>query len=397
MSSRFDCLPGSPFSRLARLLDGLTPRLQTIDLAVGEPKHKVPDFVAPIMAAKTAEFGRYPSGTGSPACRTAAAQWLRQRFSLGDSLDPDRNVLIVAGTREALFSVALTAMAAPDDGERPAVLMPNPFYQCYAAAAVAAGGEPVYLDATARTGFLPDLDALPDALLSRTALFYLCSPANPQGAVAGRDYLARAIALARAHDFVLLADECYSEIYSGEPPAGALEVAQGTEGGFDRVLVFNSLSKRSSLPGLRCGLCAGDERLIQAFAKFRNLAAPQVPMPIQAVAEAAWSDEAHVIANRDLYSEKQAMAERILAGRFGHYRPAGGFFLWLDVAKAGGGEQATRALWREQGLRVLPGAYLARDNTGGDNPAADYIRVALVHDLETTEMALNRMVEGLNG
>jgi aspartate/methionine/tyrosine aminotransferase len=271
----------------------------------------------------------------------------------------------------------------------PAILVPNPCYAAYTAGARGADCETVYLPTTVDTGFLPDLDALSDHLLARTVAFYLASPANPQGAIADENYLARLVALARRFGFLVFADECYSEIYFGKPPTGMLEVA-GPD--YANVVVFHSLSKRSSLPGLRVGFAAGDRNFLARFMEMRNTAAPQVPMPAQAVAIAAYGDEAHVEDNRRLYSEKFDLADEIIGRRFGYKRPAGGFFLWLNVAAQGGSVHAAERLWREAGLRVLPGGYAAHEDAQGNNPGADYIRVAMVHDKDTTAEALRRLV-----
>jgi aspartate/methionine/tyrosine aminotransferase len=270
------------------------------------------------------------------------------------------------------------------------VLIPNPFYAAYSAGAVAAGCEPVYLPATRATGFLPDLEALNDDLLARTVAVYLASPANPQGAVADRDYLDRLTALARRFGFLIFSDECYCEIYSEHAPAGMLEAA-GPD--FANVVAFHSLSKRSSLPGIRVGFAAGDRKFLQAYLELRNVAAPQVPTPLQHVAIAAYGDERHVEANRQLYREKFDLADQIVGDRYGYRRPAGGFFLWLDVAAQGGSEAATVALWREAGLRVVPGRYLAREQSDGSNPGENFIRVAMVQNKEITAEALHRLVE----
>jgi aspartate/methionine/tyrosine aminotransferase len=271
----------------------------------------------------------------------------------------------------------------------PAILVPNPFYAAYAAGAAAADCETVFLPATKATGFLPDLDALSDALLARTVAVYIASPANPQGSVTEHAYLARLAALARRFGFIVFSDECYSEIYTGDPPAGMLEAA-GLD--FANVVVFQSLSKRSNLPGLRVGVAAGDHRFLAKFLDLRNVAAPQVPTPLQEVAAAAYADENHVRDNRRLYAQKFDLADQIIGDRYGYRRPAGGFFLWLDVAAAGGSEAATLKLWRDAGVRVLPGRYIARDQNDGSNPGADYIRVAMVQDKEATAEALHRLV-----
>jgi N-succinyldiaminopimelate aminotransferase len=379
----------SPFVRLGALLASLAPGKAAINLAVGEPQHPIPAFVGPTLAAHIAGFGRYPPGKGTDPFRHAAADWLARRFALARPLDPEREISALSGTREGLFFAALVAKSwVSARAGRPAILLPNPFYAVYAAGAAAADCEPVYLDATARSGFLPDLGALDPALLSRTVAFYLASPSNPQGAVADRRYLGRLVAMAQRFGFVLMSDECYCDIYGDAPPPGALEVA-GPH--FANVVAFHSLSKRSNLPGLRVGFAAGDGRFMASYIELRNIAAPQVPGPAQEVAVAAFADEAHVAVNRRLYAAKFALADEILGPRYGYRRPPGGFFLWLDV-KPQGGEAAAVALWREAGLRVLPGRYIAQDQVDGTNPGADFIRVALVQDQETTAEALRRLV-----
>jgi aspartate/methionine/tyrosine aminotransferase len=277
---------------------------------------------------------------------------------------------------------------------RPAVLIVNPYYQAYIGAALATGAEPVYLDATEENGFLPDLEALAadEALLSRTVAFYLCSPANPQGAVASPAYIARALEIARTYDFMLFFDECYSEIYGGEPPPGGLEVAAASGERFRNLVVFNSLSKRSNLPGLRSGFCAGDATFMETFFEVRNLVGPQMPGPTQHVSAAVWAQEQHVAANRQAYRAKFDVCDEVLGSRFGYRRPAGGFFLWLDMSQFGGGSDAAVTLWKRLGVKVIPGAYLAQAGRDGTNPGARYVRVALVQDAATIREALERIV-----
>ena len=386
----------SPFVRLRELLGDIAPGKPAISLAVGEPQHPIPAFVGPVIAANLDEFGRYPMNRGLDAFAQAVGKWLDRRYALERPVDPASEVLVLNGTREGLFLAALAAKdwVTPRGGRggragRPAVLIPNPFYAAYAAGAIAADCEPVFLPATAASGFLPDLDALQEDLLARTVAFYLASPSNPQGAVADRAYLSRLTALARRFGFLVMADECYCEIYTAQAPPGMLEAA-GRD--FANVVVFHSLSKRSNLPGLRVGFAAGDRKFLSAYLELRNVAAPQVPMPAQRVAIAAYGDETHVEENRRLYREKFDLADQIIGGRYGYRRPAGGFFLWLDVAAHGGSEAATLALWREAGLRVVPGRYLARAQADGSNPGADYVRVAMVQNKEITAEALHRLV-----
>lgn len=391
-TTHLEAVVASPFQRLARLLDGIEPGAMPLDLSLGEPKGLIPPFLGPILQEHLGEFGRYPPVRGIPALREAIADWHGRRYpALAGAIDPEQHVLPLNGSREGLFSAIFPALARKPSVARPAVLIPNPFYQAYGAAAAASGAEPVFLPSTAATDFLPDLDPIDEALLARTVALYLCSPSNPQGAVASAEYLTHAIALARRHDFLLFADECYSEIYGDVPPPGALETSHKESGSFANVVAFNSLSKRSGLPGLRSGFVAGDPEFIAAFFRFRNVACPQVPLPVQHVSAAAWADEAHVAQGRALYRRNFDLADELLAGRYGYRRPAGAFFLWLDMAAHGGGEAAATTLWKGCGVKVLPGAYLSRAEPDGDNPGKDYVRVALVHDADITREALGRI------
>jgi N-succinyldiaminopimelate aminotransferase len=393
--TRLDAMVASPFLRLAQRLDGVKPGASPIDLSLGEPKAMIPPFVGPILQERLRTFGRYPPIRGIPELRQAIAGWIGRRYPiLKGRVEPESNVLPLNGSREGLFSSIFPAMARKSV-ERPAVLIPNPFYQAYAAAAAASGSEPHFLPCTADTGFLPDLGVIDPALLERTIALYLCSPSNPQGAVAGYDYLARAIGLARRFDFLLFADECYSEIYSDTGPSGALETAYGETESFNNVIAFNSLSKRSGLPGLRSGFVAGDPDFIAALTRFRNVACPQVPLPVQHVSAAAWADEDHVEEGRTLYRLNFDLADSLLDARYDYRRPAGGFFLWLNMADFGGGEAATTTLWKGCGVKVLPGTYLTHAQPDAKSPGGDYVRVALVHDADTTREALTRIVATL--
>lgn len=416
----------SPFPRLRTLLDGIAPGHEdVIELTIGEPRGPLPGFLMEKLAAAETQFGKYPPALGTDELRRAIAAWHGRRYGLDGAalpaLNADTEILPLNGSREGLFYAVFPAVArrrargdlGPD--EPPIILMPNPFYQTYAGAALAADCEPYYLAATADNRFLPDLEALStnEALLNRTAAFYLCSPANPQGATADDAYWRQAIKLARRHDFMLFADECYSEIYSEEPPAGALQVAAGDAASsgtgaaaeaapdaagsyrFRNVISFNSLSKRSNLPGLRSGFCAGDAAFLATLLELRNLVGPQMPLPTQHASAAIWAEEQHVAVNRQAYRDKFDIADKILGTGYGYRRPGGGFFLWLDMSHWGGGVEATVTLWKECGVKVLPGAFLAQDDETGENPGDDYIRIALVDDAATIEKALSRIVNQL--
>jgi len=381
----------SPFARLAELLAPYQPGKPLITLSLGEPQHPIPPFVGPILAQHVAEFGRYPIAKGIEPFRRSAANWLSRRLTLPRVIDAESEILVLNGSREGLFFAAIAAARyVGARAGRPAILMPNPFYPAYAAGTSAAGCEAVYLPTTAANGFLPDLDTLADETLARTVAIYIASPANPQGTVASASYFRRLKHLADRYGFLILSDECYSEIYTKEAPGSILEQA-GPD--FANVVAFQSLSKRSNLPGLRVGFAAGDRKFLGQLHELRNVAAPQVPVPLQHVAIAAYNDDEHVEENRRLYRIKFDLADQILGSRYGYRRPAGGFCVWLDVSAHGGDEVATVKLYREGGVRVVPGSYLARQQEDGSNPGAGYIRLALVQDSETTAEALHRLVE----
>jgi succinyldiaminopimelate transaminase len=385
-----------PFTRLNALLQGIAPSSpgQPLLFSVGEPQMTPPPMLTEVLVREAAQWSKYPLAQGTPEFRAAAADWLRRRYRLpAGMLDADKQLLPVAGSREGLFMIALSAVPEWPGGKRPVVLIPNPFYHVYAGAAAVAGAEPVFLPTTAENGFLPEPDRIAPDVLARTTLAYICSPANPQGAVASLDYLQRWIALARRHNFVVAFDECYAEVYGQEPPVGGLEACAQLGGDLHNVIVFHSLSKRSGVPGLRSGFVAGDARLIQRNAQLINYGGVAVPYPILAASTALWRDEAHVEAGRRRYRANFDAAAEILGDRFGFARPAGGFFLWLDV---GDGEAAARRLWTEGGIRVLPGAYMGRPDERGVNPGERYIRVALVYDTDTTAAGLRRLAQILS-
>ncbi len=388
---QLDDLSDYPFEALRTLLGPVTPRVNDapILMQLGEPQHQPPALLTETLALHAQDWNKYPPMAGAPELRQAIAGWLTRRYRLGGgALDPDRHVLSLAGTKEGLYLLASLVVPRRKGGGRPVVLVPNPYYLVYNGAATMAGADAVFLDATRSNNFMPDLAAIPKTILERTALFYLCSPANPQGTVASLDYLKQAIGLARLYDFVLAVDECYAEIYDREPPPGALEACAAVGQDFDRVVVFHSLSKRSSAAGLRSGFIAGDPRLIAQFKHLRDYGGCQVPLPVQAAAAALWRDERHVEENRDRYRRKFDIAERAIGDRYGFYRPQGGFFLWLDV---GDGEAAAVRLWRDAAIRALPGGYTARAAHGRDNPGRQYIRLAIVHDEATLDAAFARM------
>ena len=385
---RFANLPVATWPRLRGLLDAVPPGGDPINMTIGDPQHPMPAFLPEAMTREMANFGRYPSNEGSPALLDSISHWLNRRYGVTVAAD---QIMSLNGTREGLYNAAMALCPETRNGKTPFILTPNPFYQVYAVAALSVGANPVYVPATGQSGHLPDFAGLPTDVLDRTAIAYICSPANPQGAVASETYWRDLIGLAEKHDFKIFADECYSEIYRDTPPVGALQVAQSMGADPERVVVFHSLSKRSNLAGLRSGFCASGPRNIAAIRALRAYAGAPLPGPVQAVSALVWDDEEHVIASRALYVEKFALADQIMAGVPGYTSPPAGFFLWLPVAD---GEKAALSLWSETGVRTLPGAYLSRD-VNGENPGAGYIRVALCGPKDDVARGLTRLRDTL--
>ena len=377
MPTRFDALPTATWPRLRNLLDGHAPGGPVINMTIGEPKHKFPDWVGPTLVEAMEGFNSYPDNNGTPELRGAITGFLQRRYAI--DLDMDNQVMVLNGTREGLFNAVV---ALGQTGSK--ILIPNPFYQVYTVAAMAIGAQSVYLPARAESGFLPDLDALTPEELNQTSVFFLCSPSNPQGAVASEAYWSRLLTLAETYDFKIFADECYSEIYRAAPPPGALQVAAQIGADPERVVAFHSLSKRSNLPGLRSGFVASGPKNISRIKQLRAYAGCPVAGPIQHVSAKVWSDEAHVVANRQLYCGKFEAADRIFAGIKSYNSPEAGFFLWLPVEDD---EAAALKLWTETGLRVLPGSYLGQI-ANEQNPGSGYVRVALVAPKEEMQRGL---------
>ena len=380
---RFSNLPAHAWPRLRALLDVHEGGGPLIQMTIGEPKHAFPAWVTDVITQNAAGFNKYPPNDGSPELKSAIAGWIKRRY--GVEMDAETEVMALNGTREGLYNAVIALCPETKHGEKPAVLMPNPFYQVYMIAAISGAADPIMVNATAETGHLPDFENVPEDVLRRTVAAYICSPANPQGAVADRDYWAKLIALAEKYDFLIFADECYSEIYRDTPPPGAMEVAEELGTDRNRVVIFHSLSKRSNLPGLRSGFVASGPDTIREIKQLRNYAGAPLPLPLQQAAAAVWTDEEHVKENRRLYLEKYQIADRILGNVPGYVSPDAGFFLWLPVEDD---EEAAVKLWRETGVKVLPGGYLAQDVPGQENPGKKYIRVALVAPADETERGL---------
>lgn len=387
---RFSDLGEYAFPRLRRLLDAHAPGGAAVSMTIGEPQHPFPAWVGEVIAANLDGFGKYPPNEGTPELLSAIGGWVARRH--GVALEPG-NLMVLNGTREGLYNAAMALCPERKNGARPVVLIPNPFYQVYLVATKSVGAEAVFLPATEATGHLPDFDAVAPEVLDRTAIVYLCSPANPQGTVASEAYWRKLIGLAEKHDFTIFADECYSEIWRDTAPVGALAVAAAMGADPERVVLFQSLSKRSNLAGLRSGFVAGGPKAIGRMRQLRAYAGAPVPLPLQRVAERIWADEAHVDENRALYQQKYALSDRILGDVPGYMPPEAGFFLWLRVPD---GEAAALKLWRETGVRVLPGEYLGRDMAGG-NPGKGYIRVALVAPTQELQRGLTLLRDCIYG
>ncbi|WP_017906279.1 succinyldiaminopimelate transaminase [Pseudomonas asplenii] len=391
MNNALNQLQPYPFEKLRALLGGVQPNAdkRPIALSIGEPKHRSPSFVAEALTANLAQMAVYPTTLGIPALREAIGAWCERRFNVPSGwIDPARNVLPVNGTREALFAFTQTVV---NRGEDALVVSPNPFYQIYEGAAFLAGAKPHYLPCLSENGFNPDFDAVPAEIWQRCQILFLCSPGNPTGAVIPQATLEKLIALADEHDFVIAADECYSELYFDEqaPTAGLLSAcaALGRKD-FKRCVVFHSLSKRSNLPGLRSGFVAGDAEILKAFLLYRTYHGCAMPVQTQLASVAAWNDEVHVRANRALYREKFDAVLEILAPVLDVRRPDGSFYLWPNVQ----GDDAgfCRDLFAEEHVTVVPGSYLSRE-VDGVNPGAGRVRMALVAPLAECVEAAQRI------
>ncbi|MBS0366565.1 MAG: succinyldiaminopimelate transaminase [Proteobacteria bacterium] len=389
MNPRLRLLAPYPFERLARLLAPYTPprELTPIAMSIGEPQHTPPQFILEALRAGLARVDKYPLTRGLPQLRAACAQWLTRRYGLAPgSVLPENMVLPVNGTREALFAIvqAVLDSTAP----APLVAMPNPCYQIYEGAALLAGAQPHYLAAAADA--LPDLDSVPAQVWRRCQLLFLCSPDNPTGTVAPLAWLQRALQLARQHGFVIASDECYTELYlDGIPPPGLLQAAQlAGHTAFEHCVVFHSLSKRSSVPGLRSGFVAGDPQLIERFHLYRTYHGSAMSVPTQLASIAAWEDEGHVAANRRLYQEKFDRVLPLLSPLLPVRRPAGAFYLWPRIGADD--EDFTARLYAQTHVTVLPGSYLGRPGPAG-NPGAGHVRISLVPPLTACLEAAQRL------
>jgi len=393
MNPYFKDLQSYPFEKLKELkaTTSVTSDLKPILLSVGEPKHPAPDFVKQTLIDAIDGLANYPSTKGLIELRETISNWLTQRFNLSSaSVDPEANVLPVAGTREALFAFT-QALVNTTETDQPLVVCPNPCYQIYEGAALLAGADTYYLNCNSNDGFVPDLDAVPEAIWQRCQLLQLCAPGNPTGATLSLTYYKKAFELADKYDFIVSNDECYSELYRDEenPPLGILEACQKLgRDQFERCIVLHSLSKRSNLPGLRSGFVAGNAQLLDFFFRYRTYHGCALSLPVQKASIAAWSDESHVLQNRHLYKQKFEAVGSILSGVLEFNMPPAGFYLWPktpidDAAFA-------RDLYSQENVTVLPGSFISRATNQG-NPGNGRIRLALVPSLEDCIEAAERI------
>jgi N-succinyldiaminopimelate aminotransferase len=390
MNPNLEKLQPYPFEKLRGLFAQVSPNpgLKPISLSIGEPKHPTPEFIKRALTEHLAGLASYPATAGLPALRAAIAAWLERRYGL-DALNSESQVLPVNGSREALFAIAQTVVD-PRGGDA-LVVCPNPFYQIYEGAALLAGAAPYYVNQQREHGFALDLDAVPDSTWRRVQLFYACSPGNPTGRVMPLDEWRRVFEISDRWGFVVVSDECYSELYLDEarPPLGALEAARrlGRQG-FPRLVVLSSLSKRSNAPGLRSGFAAGDPAILKQFLLYRTYHGSAMNPAVQAASEAAWRDEAHVAENRALYRIKFEAALPLITAPLATSLPDGGFYFWIRTPIPD--TEFARALYRDYNVAVLPGSFLARE-AHGVNPGRNHVRLALVAPYEECIEGMDRI------
>lgn len=392
-----DHLQPYPFEKLRTLFAGVTPNaaFSPISLGIGEPKHATPELIKDTLAANLAGLAVYPTTAGTEALRNAIGRWLEWRYGLPE-VDAMSQVLPVNGSREALFALAQTVI---DGSKNALVLCPNPFYQIYEGAAYLAGAQPYFVNADPKRNYACDYSAVTTDVWERVQLLYVCSPGNPTGAVLALEDWRELFALSDRYGFVIAADECYSEIYFGEtPPLGALEAAHRLGNvNFRNLIAFSSLSKRSNVPGMRSGFVAGDAAILKKFLLYRTYHGGAMSTSVQAASVAAWSDEKHVIDNREKYREKFLRVTPLLQEVLDVALPDAGFYLWAQVDRKLpiSDTEFARRLYAEYNVTVLPGSYLARDSHG-INPGANRIRLALVADTAECMEAAKRIVAFCN-
>lgn len=386
---RFSHLPEYAFPRFRALLDGHDFAGPQFNMTIGEPQHRYPAWIKDVLLEQIDGFNRYPANDGIEKLQVSIVKWFYRRFGL--ELTSDKNIVPLNGTREGLYNVSMALCPESLNGKTPFVLIPNPFYQVYMISALSVNAEPLFIPTDDNGGHLPDYFSLTADILNNTSAAYICSPSNPQGAVATVEYVTALIELAEKYDFIIFADECYSEIYRDTPPPGFMEISDKVGADPNRVVTFHSLSKRSNLPGLRSGFAASGEQNIKRMKQLRAYSGSPIPEPLQHISASVWDDEEHVIENRKIYKKKYDFADKIFTDFDGYLSPTAGFFLWLDV---GSGEKTALKLWQSCGVRVLPGRYLSKD-FDGQSPGDRYIRVAMVAEPEETNNGLIKIREFL--
>ncbi|MDB3860703.1 aminotransferase class I/II-fold pyridoxal phosphate-dependent enzyme [Paracoccaceae bacterium] len=386
---RFSHLPEYAFPRFRALLDGHDFAGPQFNMTIGEPQHRYPAWIKDVLLEQIDGFNRYPANDGIEKLQVSIVKWFYRRFGL--ELTSDKNIVPLNGTREGLYNVSMALCPESLNGKTPFVLIPNPFYQVYMISALSVNAEPLFIPTDENGGHLPDYFSLTADILNNTSAAYICSPSNPQGAVATVEYVTALIELAEKYDFIIFSDECYSEIYRDTPPPGFMEISNKLGADPNRVVTFHSLSKRSNLPGLRSGFAASGEQNIKRMKQLRAYSGSPIPEPLQHISASVWDDEEHVIENRKIYKKKYDFADKIFTDFDGYLSPTAGFFLWLDV---GSGEKSALKLWQSCGVRVLPGRYLSKD-FDGQSPGDRYIRVAMVAEPEETKNGLIKIREFL--
>ncbi len=393
INPRLHQLTDYPFAKLRSLLEDhpYQGELSMLNMSIGEPQMQPPSFVAETIAKHTHLWNKYPPMAGTTDLREAIANFLNYRYGLqGLKFDPFTQIMPVNGTREGLFMLGSLCIDQSILSQKPLVLIPDPFYQVYLGTTLMHGAQPYFCPATKENGFQPDFTQLPETILQKTQMAFICSPSNPQGALISKESLCKHLELAKKYDFTLIIDECYSEIYfTGTPPFGGLDAAKEIDAALcDHLLIVNSLSKRSSAAGLRSGFVAGSKKNIQSLLQLRNYGGAVLPLPVQAASAALWNDDDHVQNIRAVYNQNMQIAKNCLNDWQGFQLPDGGFFLWLPVKNS---EKAAQILWQKQHLRTLPGSYLSRDQKGRKNPGANYLRIALVHESKQIYEGLTRL------
>tara|TARA_B100000686_G_scaffold209963_1_gene216752 strand:+ start:76 stop:1311 length:1236 start_codon:yes stop_codon:yes gene_type:complete len=380
-----------PFQRLNNLLKNIkNPSSENaIILSIGEPNHKPPNFIRQIIDKNFPKWQQYPPSTGMQKLNVACLKWLNRRFNLSTNLlDPQKNIIQLAGTREGLFNVALALNPKLKNKSKPIILIPDPFYQVYVGAARISGAKPVFVEALKKNRFIPNFHSLNKNTLKKTSIIYICSPSNPEGSALNLEEWHKLIILIKKYNIILIVDECYTDIYYDTPPIGVLEACLKLKTNFDNIISFHSLSKRSNVPGLRSGFAVGDKNIIKNYKKLRHYCAGQQPIPLQEAAIALWNDDLHASSNRSKYKNKFDIAKKIFGKKFNFYIPDGGFYLWLNV---GNGEKIAKLLWKEKSIKVMPGCYLSNSKS-----SKKFIRIALVLNIKETEVALKKIYYLLN-